>query len=90
MEEPASSASFLDMLLELEPASSTSSHSSDQEEEQEPASSAFCCCLAMPPKPASEGENEVKLTDLFKKKRMKGWWPVYRGTKLTVSGGKEQ
>ena len=96
MPKPASHASFLDTLLDLassgsflgtlpELAGSTSSHSLDQEEEQEPAKS-----VAMPSKPASEGENEVKLVDLFKKKRMKGWWPVYQGTELTVSEGKEQ
>ena len=90
MPEPASHTSFLDMLLEPELASSTSSQSSDQEEKRKPASSALCCCLAMQPKPASEEEDEVKPVDLFKKKRMKGWWPVYQGTELTVSGGKEQ
>ena len=99
MPEPASHTSFLDTLPDLasggsflgtlpEPAGGTSSHSLDQEEEQEPARSVFCCCLAMPSKPASEGENEGM--DLFKKKRMKGWWPVYQGTELTVSEGKEQ
>ena len=90
MQEPASSGSFLDTLLEPELASSISSHSPDPEQELEPASSPFCCCLGTPTKPARKGKNEVKLVDLFKKNRMKGWWPVYQGTEVTVSGGKEQ
>ena len=88
MPEPASSASSLDMLPEPEPASGASSHSLDPEHELEPASSAFCCCCLAMLKPASEEENKV--VDLFKKKRMKGWWPVYKGTELAVSQGKEQ
>ena len=58
----------------------------------EPASSASSCSLDMLPEEAGEGEKqrEVKLVDLFKKKRMKGWWPVYsqeEGTReLAVSG----
>ena len=41
--------------------------------------SASSCSLDMLPKEAGEGEKkrEVKLVDLFKKKRMKGWWPVF-------------
>ena len=62
----------------------------------EPASSASSCSLDMLPEEAGEGEKkrEVKLVDLFKKKRMKGWWPVYsqeEGTReLAVSGEGEK
>ena len=62
----------------------------------EPASSASSCSLDMLPKEAGEGEKkrEVKLVDLFKKKRMKGWWPVFsqeEGTReLAVSGEGEK
>ena len=62
----------------------------------EPASSASSCSLDMLPEEAREGEKkrEVKLVDLFKKKRMKGWWPVFsqeEGTReLTVSGEGEK
>jgi len=45
----------------------------------EPARSASACSLDQLPEEAGEGEKarEVKLVDLFKKKTMKGWWPVY-------------
>ena len=62
----------------------------------EPANSASSCSLDMLPEEAREGEKkrEVKLVDLFKKKRMKGWWPVYsqeEGTReLAVSGEGEK
>ena len=62
----------------------------------EPASSASSCSLDMLPEEAGEGEKqrEVKLVDLFKKKRMKGWWPVYSqeegARELAVSGEEEK
>ena len=58
----------------------------------EPARSASACSLDQLPEEAGEGEKarEVKLVDLFKKKTMKGWWPVYsqeEGVReLAVSG----
>jgi len=57
-----------------------------------PVSRASSCSLDQLPAGTEEGEKAgtVKLVDLFKKKRVKGWWPVYNQKKgvreLTVSG----
>ena len=73
MLEPARSAS--DILPEL-----------DLELESEQASNAFCCCVNMVPKLAEEDKHEVKLIDLFEKKKIKGWWPIYNKVRdLNVS-----
>ena len=75
MWKPARSASDNIILPGLEPASSTSSHSLDLESEQ--ASSAFCCCVNMVPNLVEEEKHDVKPIDLFEKKKIKGWWPIY-------------
>jgi len=58
----------------------------------EPARKAEECSLKQLPEEGVEGEagREVTLVDLFKKKRMKGWWPCYYNEEgvreLAVSG----
>ena len=54
----------------------------------EPVNSASACTL-------DQIENPTKVSDIFKRKRMKGWWPAYEvddeGTKLlNVSNGFER
>ena len=54
--------------------------------ESEQASSAFCCCVNMVPNLVEEEKHDVKPIDLFEKKKIKGWWPIYnKDENLTVS-----